>query len=382
MTENKDPLRLLEECLVRTLLPPDALRQYKQGNIAKEYLLPYAKCIKELSSNYLSPINPETSRSLSPQEAAAYAMYYTIINFWKLRLLLLDLPAIYKKKQLEVLDFGCGPGTGILSAQSVLNPKCSYIGIDYSFSMIEVAKKIQVHSPWSTERVEFLNGSAVPERKFNIIFAANVISELGAGKSFELIEVLHESLARQGILILLEPGSKEITRNLMLLRDVLLSKFPDLLPQFPCTHTDPCPMLAKSDRDWCHGTIRWQIPPLVRQLDKLTEFNKHRTKFSAFVFVKDGAMRQGYRILADSRKINPGNSFPICGKDAFGELIVSKRNNANTRHIARNLQQYDLIKIHGAPLEGLILAPEASLEREVFGESRLTEQELKHTKCS
>ncbi len=339
-------LDLLQQSIVEALLPPEAAAQLSTGAIGNEFLLPAAGRIRTLSELYTSrtagsPPLPEFSHA----DASAYALYYLPINFFKLRTLLLDLPSSYLSRQFTVLDYGCGPGTATLAAQSVLSGECRYTCIDSSPEMLKVAEKIQSRSPWPSAQVDFIRGSKIPDGQFNIVIAANVVSEIGMGPGLELVEVFRERLANKGVLILLEPGTLSITRDLMVLRDLILSRFKDLVVRFPCTRCGNCPMLSSSGTDWCHASTGWNEPSLIRQLDALTDFNKHRMKFSAFVFIRNGEMRKGYRVLRPAGKARQGMVFPICGPDMYGLTAVTKKLPAETRHAARHLRQYDLVEI-------------------------------------
>jgi hypothetical protein len=84
-------------------------------------------------------------------------------------------------------------------------------------------------------------------------------------------------------------------------------------------------MLVADTQSWCHGTLRWQAPRLVMQLDALTGFNKHRVKFCAFIFQRDGLLRQGLRILEPAQRKKFGVELSVCGADCYGRKVVAKR---------------------------------------------------------
>ena len=342
-SSEKNVLSELERMLVAALLPPKASGQLATGRIAKEFLAPVARRITALSANYVAG----EAGHFDAEDARAYALYYLPLNFRKVRALLEDLPHDYRHKSLEVLDFGCGPGTATLAAQSVLDPRCTYTLLDASGAMADTARALIARSPWTGASCTVHRGSSIPDKKFNLIMAANVLSELGAGASLELIETMREHLTSNGVLMLLEPGSQEITRSLMTLRDIVVTRFADMQLHFPCTRNDLCPMLASSPDDWCHGTLSWEPPQIVRQLDELTEFNKHRLKFSAMVFIRNGALRNGYRVVANPCKVHRGLAIPICGPEVYGAAIVPKKLPSEVRHTARRIGHYDLIRIRG-----------------------------------
>jgi hypothetical protein len=70
--------------------------------------------------------------------------------------------------------------------------------------------------------------------------------ELRAGRVLAWSRAL---LADGGVMVLLEPALRQTSRELLALRDHLLTAGLEVLA--PCFWTGPCPALAR-ERDWCH----------------------------------------------------------------------------------------------------------------------------------
>jgi hypothetical protein len=83
-------------------------------------------------------------------------------------------------------------------------------------------------------------------------------------------------------------------------------------------------MLVSSETDWCHGSIEWRQPKLNAQLDDLLSFNKHRIKYSAFLFQKGGALLEGIRVITEPVKERDGIKAVVCGKDLYGVVRIRK----------------------------------------------------------
>jgi hypothetical protein len=122
----------------------------------------------------------------------------------------------------------------------------------------------------------------------------------------------------------MEPGQQMHTRRLMTVRDQVLRERQDIKPLFPCLRGDACPMLKRSLDDWCHGVIEWQQPPLSRQFDTLLGFNKHRIKYSAFIFQQGAALRPGVRVITKPRKTPAGINTLVCSHDFYGIVTIRK----------------------------------------------------------
>jgi ribosomal protein RSM22 (predicted rRNA methylase) len=132
------------------------------------------------------------------------------------------------------------------------------------------------------------------------------------------------------------------------LRDLLLKNDPSLQIVFPCTHNTQCPMLKSSNNDWCHGSLNWTPPHLIRQLDECTGFNKHRIKYSASIFSK--AARQtlpnkNYRVVAPPEKSKRGESLLLCGGDFYGVSTVSKKERSENNIEFRRAEHFDLLTL-------------------------------------
>lgn len=317
----------LETLLVRTILSKNAQQQFEQGDISHAELKPYAGALVDLSANYLSGGGARIESQIA---AEAYALYYTPINFAKTQFMLSQLPNILQEKSLRVLDFGCGPGTASLALIG-MGIKADIFAIDSSAHMRDLATKLL--TGWT--QLDF----KVTERfegRFDLIILGNVLNEMGRSSADSLLNTLAEALSPGGSIIILEPALKEQTKNAMHLRDSLLKNNQGLTPIFPCTHREPCPMLLQEPENWCHGTLRWEEPRLTRQLDELTGFNKHRIKFTGFIFQRDGAPMQGVRVLDGPHKNKRGMEVLVCGPGQYGRRMLGRAE-------AKGIKQFDIL---------------------------------------
>lgn len=325
----------IEAHLVAKILSPKAQEQYRLGKVAHGELAPYVAELALLSKRYIAHEVGTSFASpiTSPMAAKAYALYYTPINAAKVSHLLSLLA--FPSKDITMLDVGCGPGTAGLATLTELPHKVSLTCVERSHQMRDLAESMLV----SYSGLGSLSGlttlssiQELPHREFDLIIAANVLAEMSENEARLVVERLALALTPGGYLMLVEPGQQLHTRRLMGLRDYLLERVSTIKPLFPCTHDDLCPMLKASATDWCHGELEWQQPRLHSQLDSLLGFNKHRIKFSGFIFQRSGDIPPGVRVLTPPRKTNAGVEALVCGKDVYGLVRVAKRNrNERTR---------------------------------------------------
>jgi len=320
------PLTKLEDFLASQILPAAAYSQYCTGDVSKDSLKEYAKEIQAISQAYVH--HSVGSRLPSPvtslRGAEAYALYYSAINAAKILHL---LPLLNLPRNLSVLDIGCGPGTAGLALLSAVPHPFELTCVESAPAMRTVAEKLlsQWQSPHPLHKLTMC--ATLPpstQQEYDLIIAANVLAEMPESEAAALIKTLVPQLRPNGYLLLLEPGQQAHTRRLMAIRNQIVHDHSELTPLFPCLRSDSCPMLQASETDWCHDTLEWHQPRLNRQFDHLLAFNKHRIKYSGFIFQKGGALLDGVRVITPPEKTRAGIEAILCGKDLYGIARIRK----------------------------------------------------------
>lgn len=354
-----DSVTWCEKVVANALLAPNLLRRYASGDsLPHSTLVPFADRLKRISERYTShrPGSALASPIRDEGDAEAYALYYAPINFAKIHHVLGYLPQTFWKRDLRVLDYGSGPGTATLTVSKLCGSTFIPVLVETSSFMRATAQKLLAAlsnvSESGGQIVSSLN--SVSKEPFDLIIAANVIAELSDTDARELVCSLQGMLSENGALLLLEPGQQLQTRRLMHLRNLLLRNDLALAPVFPCPRRSPCPMLEASQTDWCHGTLHWDRPKLVHALDSLTGFNKHRIKYTAFLFQKSGIATTGFRLLRDPEKGRRGMTVPVCGPDYYGEMTVPKGTAEERYRCLRRSEQWDLVRISGLSEDGVL----------------------------
>ena len=321
----------LEATIVNTVFSEtEPKKQFLKGNIAKNYLLKYAKIIKELSDYYVN--NKKDNISLKMKEddvAKAYALYYLPINFYKISFLYSKiLENIFKDKiKIALLDYGSGPATGALASCDFfekLNIPLDITLFDESTKMLNIGKNLL--KGYTKNRVDIFNNlNDVKKKKYDVITMLNVVNELDEQEQKNLIDDIGKLLNKDGILIILEPALKDLARGLMAFRNNVLERY-NFSILYPCFHTNKCEMLKLND-DWCHGELQGLNSRLVKQIDEITGFNKHKIKYSSVIFYRNENYKNDddfYRIVNIPKETNRGLVLNICGKECFKEMVISK----------------------------------------------------------
>jgi ribosomal protein RSM22 (predicted rRNA methylase) len=357
------PLDRLEDFLASKLLSPSAYTQYQAGDVGKEALQDYTRAIRDISHAYVA--HRVGSRLPSPistiQAAEAYALYYTPINAAKILHL---VPMLHLPANLSVLDIGCGPGTAGLALLAALPQRFDLTCVENSQPMRSVAKRLltgwQGSYPLARcTMLSTLSESAQPD--YDLVIAANVLAELHEQEASQLLEKLLARVRPNGYLLILEPGQQRHTRRLMAIRDLILASSPDVVPIFPCLRSDPCPMLKASDTDWCHDTLEWRQPRLNRQFDQLLSFNKHRIKYSGFVFQRGGTLLDGVRVITPPAKTRAGVEAMLCGKDLYGIARIRKGTRSDSNRALEKASVFDRLLMSNPCIGDL--PPEAAFSK-------------------
>jgi ribosomal protein RSM22 (predicted rRNA methylase) len=193
------------------------------------------------------------------------------------------------KEEIHLLDVGAGPCTGLIGFYEWYEGgrKLDLVPVDKNKNMLAEGKrffsfyrnsksekesgKAEIASAPSTMNYVECNLSRRGElekvlfpKKFDIIIAANFFNELGEQRQKQqlrlgvLRNLAFSLLGREGIIIIIEPGTRIASKNLIGLREAFIdsaggrSSFPILAP---CTHQSHCPLNKRDDHDWCFRSL-------------------------------------------------------------------------------------------------------------------------------
>jgi len=233
----------------------------------------------------------------------------------------MDLSQIDLADNLNVLDFGAGPATASLALLRE-DKKVNLSIYDKSLEMLAVAEKL-LKAERQVYRVYHDSRQAL-DKKYDLIMVANALNEFSSEEEDIFIKNIDKSLSENGILLLLEPALKVTSRRLMNFRNKFLSFYKYQI-LYPCTHCQACQMLKSLD-DWCHASLEGLNSRLVKQIDEITGYNKHRLKYAALIFKKTSPLGKShdYRIVTLPNKDRRGVEMTLCGTDFYGKKLFKK----------------------------------------------------------
>ena len=288
-----------------------------------------------------------------PDLRLAYLAYFLPSNFLKINAILEEIwlhPRVKTllPQRLRILDLGCGPGTQLLgcldflSQQLKLPESIACVGVDslesnlqdarYLFDRLAADLSAKLLEPrrhrtcWSLEtyRGDLSRPLKLKDASpFNFIIMGNVLNEVFPGdeqriekRSRRIATLIHDWLAPNGFLILMEPALRETSRDLLRVRDSLLDMLP-LTVYSPCVHGRPCPAVAPGcTSDWCHEDHAWQTPSWIRQIDDRTGLRKNSLKYSYVVL-----NRMGLSIRDPVLDVTPGDAQAFSAQSQVWRVV-------------------------------------------------------------
>ncbi len=373
MSQKDKFIETLEKSIIKVTKGQDAFNIFESGSLPDALLAQDAQLISKLSERYTDPNLALHVKINAQEQAAAYCLYYLPINAFKILTILGKVCHVFAERAapLHVLDFGCGPGTASLALSEIYHDAMRIDAVDQSNAMLSIAKSIMAEHQRQRSNITFNCSKRIPRLEspnYDLILAGNVICEMDSDLATMTIDSLYNRLKAGGLLVIVEPALQEPTRLLMRLRDTFLKRHPEAAVIFPCTHCDSCPMLANSDHDWCHGTLSWEKPRLVRHIDRLTGFNKHRLKYSALILGKELNTPSGYRVIQPASKTKLGKEAILCGRDFYGKAQLPKKVRHERNYPFERAKSFDLLEISNWNKKGSI--------------DTKTEVDYKHSDCS
>ncbi len=271
----------------------------------------------------------------------AYLAYHFPTNFMKswmiTRWLQNRFPLWFTGKEtIHVLDIGCGHGAGMFGTYHALkkNHSIALTGIDRSAAVLKACRKIAFLTKKDDSRLRVklhrhrLGGALLlkTRRKFEVIILANALAEIEQEEVIpkKYINQIFRYTTDDGIVVIIEPASRILSRRLMHLRDLLLQEtiYHILLP---CLHERTCPLGAlRKGKEWCHQSRVWQPPHYIQMLNKTLRRDIDRLKFSYMVLSKKKYQKRSgteFLVISDLLKEKGRKRCYVCTPTGRVELV-------------------------------------------------------------
>jgi len=219
----------------------------------------------------------------------------------------------------NVVDFGCGPGTAQKIFESIFKKdsiKQKWINIDSSKEALSIAKKWNSTTKFKTEHI---NSDQIPKAKTDkdLFIASYSLCELKNKK-------LDNLLSYQNI-ILLEPGQKKESNDLIELRNNLVAKH-GFSVLAPCPNQKECPMTHEK-KHWCHDNV--EKPKFLNNFD--LPFSRDNLNLSYLILSKEVLKKcKNYgRVVGDLRIEKGKTKVAVCHEGELKYLSWLKKTKLN-----------------------------------------------------
>lgn len=143
-------------------------------------------------------------------------------------------------------------------------------------------------------------------------------------------------------ILILEPSSQKISRQLMTFKEI--SKEHKFLPMAPCTHSDKCPLLYKSKKDWCFDRTTIQLPKISHELYKILPFDSINLTFSYLWLSRTPSILEPglFRTVGDWQNEKGKKKIMICRSSQREFLSLLDRNEHHQLNPNLNFERGDL----------------------------------------
>ncbi|UCF71592.1 MAG: methyltransferase domain-containing protein [candidate division WOR-3 bacterium] len=251
---------------------------------------------------------------------------------------------LLNRNHYSVLDVGCGDGAGMIGLYHALKDRVPDVefrlmGIDSSKIMLDRARQmLQFRSrgdPRLKARLFQRNArevcSATSRKKYDIILLVNSLAEIVEDDTLpsDFMGRLYGSLVEGGLLVIIEPALKKLTRRLMYLRDDL-TRHKRIQVILPCLHDGPCALLNVKGRDeWCHQSVAWSPPEYLRVINQGLNREIGLLKFSYLVAVRTKvplSATAGYRVVSNLLREKGRSRCYLCSPRGRVELVRLNKN--------------------------------------------------------
>jgi hypothetical protein len=294
-----------------------------------------------VGSRYLADpvLRDEYAREIAPRTRAALARIFA------------ELPPGTQVRR--ALDLGAGTGAAGEAIRRRFGAAIELIAVDQVAGpgIVVADLRHQVRPPGVTGT-------------FDLIVAAHLLNELGrtlsvAERAKLVFAWCRELLAEGGLLVLLEPALRETSRELLAVRDQLVSVGFFVLA--PCLWQEACPALGR-ERDFCHASAPWEPEEAERRA------GRSAVDYSYVVLRRGGERstdRRLFRVVSDPLEEKGRLRLFGCGPAGRHALVRLDRERGPASAGFDEARRGDVIVVERvqAAGDGLRVLPGARVER-------------------
>lgn len=290
-----------------------------------------------------------------PSLKRAYLSYYWVLYAIKIARLLNNLKINFENPP-KILDLGAGPLSATMGAALFYKNLSNIFAVDRDVNFMKIGLKsvekllnVKLDIEFIKANLKWFSSSWKPKLKIDLIFIAHVLNEFGNNyssleKKKKLILNAINCLSPNGVLLIIEPASKTISRDLMKIRDWIQDNEQAKIIA-PCfSGILKCPLLVQSKFNWCHSEISYNRPTDMAKIDKLLGLEKDFLKFSYLAITPVDSNRKSskLRIVSGAMNSRYSSKYYVCSQDGIKTLSGYRNDISNSFVDFRRGQEIDL----------------------------------------
>ena len=272
-----------------------------------------------------------------PKLRGAYLRYHLPLNAARVTYALTQSAAIEPRilQVPRIVDLGAGPGSAAWAAGLQMTaagtPSAGRVPdihlYDRSTGALGLSRRL-FPANWTVRTNKWMLPALPDIPNGSLVLLSMVLNELLSGdrgeRTAELVDALTRSCSAGTFVLIVEPALRGTGRDLMQFRDTALHTGQWRVIA-PCTHAKDCPLLAASDRSWCHFRFAWDAPDFVQRIaDPMRlEYQNPSVSYLALERVANATPQRGIgkaRVIGEPMPIENGPGIYIC-TDGRRELV-------------------------------------------------------------
>ncbi|MBF0107166.1 MAG: hypothetical protein HQM16_17790 [Deltaproteobacteria bacterium] len=168
------------------------------------------------------------------------------------------------------------------------------------------------------------------KKRYDYILMGNFLNEFAMRdvQTGLVMNILKNHSFQGTKVLMLEPGSKKIARDLQFIRDEVVCNTQHRVLA-PCLHQLSCPLNLTAKSDWCNFTQRWQAPEFIRAFDAVTNLKKMYLLYSYLFLINDKnftAPKRPRDFIAISDPMSEKGRLSLVGCGASGRIRFIRSN--------------------------------------------------------
>jgi len=309
----------------------------------------------------------------------AYGEYYLPVSLEQARFILRRVSSLFPAGFPRLVDVGSGPGS--VAAAFVEAGAKSVCLVDQSGKALVSARRrlesmglpggpVEVICVEANVIEEFAGaGQGVLARSdvggASCVSFGHSLNEFWAGEAdrvgcrADLLGRCVPLLAPGGVILVMEPALLSTSRDLLAVRDLLVSRGWRVVAPCPGRASLPCPALGAGESHTCHEEVPWKMPGDVARLAASLGVDKDVLKMAWFVFAPPDSASSApagnnpyaddvYRVVSDPLLNKAGRTRRlVCGREGRFPLSASGDGPDSLRSGFDSLKRGDLVRISG-----------------------------------